>query len=430
MKILFIEPSIGKQEITTFAYPPLGLLALAAYVREKGHKPYIYDTNHDNRKLLEVLWDTRPDIVGISCMSLTMNEGLMIAQEIKKTNKNIKTVLGGIHPTIAPEDATKVYVDYIVQGEGEKAMDDIINNFMELSPYSLIKNLDDLPIPAYDLLNWNNYRSPYASRFPWACMVRSRGCIFKCTFCGNAKMFGNTFRCQSPQRTIEEIDQLLKITKAREISFKDTELTLDKRLPELMELIIRKKYPIIWSCNGRASNVDEKLLKLMKLAGCRSITYGVESGDEEILKYLKKPITLDAVRNAVRLTKKVGIQTILNFMIGNPYDTKETIEKTINFAIELNPDYVYFGYTTPFPGTELREQAIKNNWLVDYKLESIRYDEPIMNATNLSIKELKTYLKIAYKRFYIRLSYIFKQIKNLKFGKIKNYWEGLWKILS
>jgi len=421
MKVLLIEPSTGKQGITTFHYPPLGLLALASYIRQYGYDVSVCDFNVGDEPN-----DVNVDVVGISCMSLTIFEGLRIAKEFKKINPKIKIVLGGIHPTIDPKSCESSYVDKVIQGEGEIKFLNYLRGKEE--QVELIKNLDILPIPAYDLIDLKKYYSPYASRFPFATMVCSRGCPFHCTFCGNGKMYGNTYRRQSFTRTLREIDYLIKNYHIRELSFKDTELTLNEDLHLLSYWLIERG--IIWSCNGRASNVDEVLLNTMYWGGCRTITYGVESGNEQILKYMKKPVTKESVRRAVKLTKEAKIQVVLNFMIGNPYDTKETIEETINFAIELDPDYAYFGYTTPFPGTELREQAIQNKWLFDERLEAIRYDKPIMNATNLPIEELNEYLDIAYRRFYLRPKYILKQIKNFRLGKLKNYWEGLCKILK
>jgi anaerobic magnesium-protoporphyrin IX monomethyl ester cyclase len=428
MKVLLVEPSTGKKGITTFHYPPLGLLALASYIRQHGYEVSFWDGNLEKSSFIMKLGEVMPDVVGISCMSLTITEGLSLAQLVK-IQTNAKVVLGGIHPTIDPKSCESKYVDKIIQGEGEQKLLDYLEG-REVNNNINLLNLDDLPIPAYDLINLKNYYSPYASRFPFATMVRSRGCVFHCTFCGNGKMYGNTFRCQSPKRTIDEVEYLYKTYHIKELSFKDTELTLDKHLIDLCEWFVAKNLnTIIWSCNGRASNLNPTLLRMMRLAGCRTITYGVESGNNEILKHLKKPLNKDQVRKAVEMTKSYNMQVVLNFMIGNPYDTKETIEQTIDFAIELDPDYAYFGYTTPFPGTELREQAIKNGWLLDDRLESIRYDKPIMNATNLPIEELNTYLDIAYKRFYMRPKYIFKQLKSFRLGKVKSQWEGLCKIL-
>lgn len=432
VEITLVEPSTGAKKITTFKYPPMGLIALAGYLVTHCHNVYL---SHDS--------NVKTDIVGISSMSVNINESFKIAKEIKAKNPKSFIILGGIHPTVMPEHAlSEPAVDLVVIGEGEITMLEILNDnpFGEIDGIAyrqdgkvkinkrrkLIKNLDILPIPAYDLLDFTKYHSPYARRKPFMSMVRSRGCPFACTFCGNPKMFGRTFRVQSPQRTMDEIVHLVMYYNIKELSFKDTELTLDPRLGELCERLIYFNGGFIWSCNGRVSNVNKKLLDLMKKAGCYSITFGIESGDQGILDLMKKQITLEQAQEGVRLAKEAGLQVVNNFMIGNAFDTKETIEKTIDFAKKLNSDFAYFGFATPFPGTELREQALENNWILDESMDAIRYDDCMMNATNMTLEELKPYLKKAYKSFYFRPRFLLK--KALRFSEYPNYAEGLKKI--
>jgi anaerobic magnesium-protoporphyrin IX monomethyl ester cyclase len=445
MQIVLIEPSTGEKKITSFKYPPMGLLALGAYIKEKGFEVKLIDASIDNLSIQQIVEKVTSDcIVGISSMSVNINASFAIARALKAKNSAIKVILGGIHPTVMPEHVlSEPCVDLVVMGEGELTFGEILEGrrFGEIEGIAfrngeqiiinkrrgLIKDLDTLPIPLYSLLDISKYKSPYARRTPFISMVRSRGCPFECTFCGNPKMFGRTFRCQSPERTIQEIDFLINAFGIKEISFKDTELTLDKNLPILLGYLIYKNYDLIWSCNGRVNNVNEKLLIKMKQAGCYAITFGIESGNPEILKKMKKQITLQQSIDAVKLAKKIGLQVVTNFMIGNAWDTKETIEQTISFSKELNPDYAYFGFATPFPGTELRIQAETNHWILDNSMDAIRYDDCMMNATNLPLEELKPYLKKAYNSFYFRPSFILKKIFN--FSEYPNYIEGLKKLL-
>lgn len=442
MQITLINPSTGDKKITSFRYPPMGLLALGGYLKKLGYEVEIIDASIDNLTPQQVVDRVDSPLVGISAMSVNIGQAFEIARGLKKKETNV--ILGGIHPTVMPEHAlSEPAVDLVVMGEGEKTFEEILDarpvkdinglayrlgKHIEINPKrELIQDLDSLPVPAYNLIDLNKYRSPYARKTPFISMVRSRGCPFDCTFCGNPKMFGRTFRCQSPLRTMQDIFYLVKKFNVREISFKDTEMTLDKRLPELCERLIKENYGIIWSCNGRVSNVDFKLLKLMRRAGCYSITFGIESGNPEILKLMRKQITLKQAEEGVRLAKKTGIQVITNFMIGNAWDNQQTIEETIKFAKKLNSDYSYFGFATPFPGTELRKQAEEFGWILDKSMEAIRYDDCIMNATNLPLEQLKPYLKRAYREFYFRPSFILK--KMFSFAEYPNYIEGLKKIL-
>lgn len=453
-KLILIEPPTGEKEITSFRYPPMGLLALATYLAREGREVKLADATIDNlsiENLLDLIKAGNYEIVGISAMTVNIGQAFKLAEEIKKFNPAIKILIGGIHPTVMPEHSlSNSAIDIAVIGEGEittslllKALEngeditglegiayrkdgEIIKNPRR----PLIQNLDDLPIPDYSLLDISKYKSPYAKRLPFISIVRSRGCPYNCIFCGNPKMFGRNFRAQTPERTIKEIDFLVDTMHVKEISCKDTELTLDNKLEQLCDLMIAKKYDLIWTCNARANNLTENLLRKMRAAGCYSITLGVESGNQAILDHMKKQITLEQVRRAVKIAKQVGVQVVTNFMIGNPFDTKETIEQTIDFAVELDTDYTYFGFTTPFPGTELREEAEANNWILDKRMEAIRYDDVMMNATNLPTEELKKYLDIAYRRFYFRPKYIFRRLMKLDPEELKNSWEGLKKIIK
>ncbi len=454
-KIILVEPPTGEKKITSFRYPPMGLLAMATYLDREGYEVELIDATIDNLSLdalVDIIKNKKPEVVGISAMSVNISQTFKLAEALKKINPEIKIIVGGVHPTIAPEHTVKnEFVDFVVMGEGElttidllKALENDESDFSSILGLAykkdgeiivnpkrpLIENIDKLPIPLYHLLDIDKYKSPYAKKAPFISMVRSRGCPYNCTFCGNPKMFGRTFRCQTPARTIKEIDYLVKAFKIKEISFKDTELTLDLNLEKLCDLLIEKNYDLIWTCNGRVNNLTENLLRKMKKAGCCSITFGIESGNQEILNRLKKQITLSQVREAVKMAKAAGLQIVTNFMIGNPHDTKETIEETINFAVELDTDYAYFGFTTPFPGTELREEAELNHWILDDSLEAIRYDDCMMNATNLPIEELKKYLDIAYRRFYFRPTYIMRRLAKLDRYELKNSIDGLLSIVK
>lgn len=445
MKITLIEPSTGEKKITSFKYPPMGLLALGGYLKKKGYEVSLIDASIDSLSVREVV-DRVGDseIAGISSMSVNINSAFHIAQALKLKNNKIQVILGGIHPTVLPEHAlSQECVDLVVMGEGEITFSEILDGrtldsidgiafrqgkrIVINKRRTLIEDLNTLPIPFYSLLDISKYKSPYAKRAPFISMVRSRGCPFECTFCGNPKMFGRTFRCQSAERTIAEIDYLIKEFGIKEISFKDTELTLDRNLDRLCDKMIDRNYDLIWSCNGRVNNVHEDLLKKMRKAGCYAITFGIESGNPEILKLMKKQITLEQTYAGIKIAKKAGMQVVTNFMIGNAWDTKETIEQTISFAKKLNPDYAYFGFATPFPGTELRLQAEQNHWIINDSMDAIRYDDCMMNATNMPLEKLRQYLDKAYKSFYFRPGFILKKAFN--FNEYSNYWQGLRAIL-
>lgn len=457
MKILLLEPAVtDKKNITSFMYPSMGIIALAAFLQQENHQVVLRDLNVEQEPIDAIIKTIKfesPQIVGIGAMSVNLNKALAIARLVKSYSKDIIIVLGGVHPTAEPEQTLQnPNVDFIVRGEGEITMAELVKslekketNFEQIAgigfkkdgkiiitqPRPLIPDISVLPIPAYALLNIKKYRAPYTSRTPFMIMSRSRGCPFLCTFCGVSKMFGQKYRVQSPERSIQEVDYLVNQLGIKEIGFKDSEFTLN---PEIVEkfcnLLIERKYDLTWNCNGRVNHANYQLFNKMKQAGCASITFGVESGNQEILDNMKKQTTIQQIKDAVKISRQVGLKVVNNFMIGNPGDTKETIERTIKFAKELNPDYAYFGYTTPFPGTELREQAIKNNWLIDQRMEAVKYEDCIMNATSLPTPELKTYLNKAYRAFYLRPSFIAKRLVKLTPNEIYNSARGAFSIIK
>lgn len=455
MKIFLIQPPVAQKDITSFMYPPMGLISLAATAREAGHVVWIHDCNLYRQSYDEILKSIRlkkPEIIGITAMTVNINNAFELAKKIKKIDEKILIVVGGVHATVASDHVlSDSNVDFIVIGEGELTLNNLLKAISQKGDLKkvkgigfkigkskiinekqpLIEDISALPIPAYHLLDFKKYRAPYTARHPFMSMIRSRGCPYQCTFCGVQSVFAHKYRCQSPQRSFEEITYLVENFGVKEISFKDSEFTLDlKNVEQLCDLLIKAKYDLTWNCNGRVNNVNFRVLKKMKKAGCRSITYGVESGDQEILNNLKKAITLDQVRRAIKMTQEAGLKVVTNFMIGNPGDTKETLEKTIKFAVDLDTDYTYFGFTTPFPGTELREQAIKNKWLLKEDLNAVKYEDITMNATSVETSELKEYLNRAYRSFYFRPKYILRRLTKLNYDEIYNSINGLKNILN
>ncbi|MBU4360267.1 B12-binding domain-containing radical SAM protein [Patescibacteria group bacterium] len=454
MKILFVQPpfSNNKSIYDLTRYAPTGLPAVAAYVRERNAnlEIEIYDTNikedYSIETIIKYILDKKPDILGMTAMTINILPALEIIDRVKGQNPNITVVVGGIHVTILPEEIlSHRSVDFVVIGEGEIICDELLKNLNKPENYKdikglgykengqikinerreLIKDINELPIPAYDLLELKKYHSPYTLRTPFASMMRSRGCPFQCIFCGVQNMFGQRFRVQTPERTIKEIEHLINRYGIREISFKDSEFTIDvKNLMDFCDLLIKNKYDLVWSANARVDRINPEMYRKMKKAGCHTVTFGVESGDQEILNILKKNVTLEQGSLAVKAAKKAGLNTNAGYMLGCPFETKETLNKTIDFACELDTDYVSFGFATPFPGTEMRELADEHGWMLGKDLTHTTYTDLTMNATNLSNEELKAVSKKAFMRFYLRPKYILKRLTKLNKHDLKNSVNG------
>lgn len=457
-KILLMHPAaqVDLKIQEGLKYPPLGLAFLSSVARNKGYSVQLFDANIEKnplRKLEKILKEYAPDVVGISFTSLLAESAHFLAGFIKQLRPEVTIIAGGYHPTVMPLDVINdSNFDFIVVGEGENTfvewldkyeadengyemIDGLVykkgNEIIQTKTRKLIPDIDSIPVPSYDLLNLTCYSSLVSTRKPFTTFIRSRGCPFRCIFCGVQKMFGCKYRCQSPEKTISDIDTLVRDFRIKEILFKDSDFLIDRSNVEaLCELLAKRKYDLVWSCNARVDTVNEQVLKLMKRAGCKIITYGIESGNQDILNNLKKDITLAQTREAIDLTKKAGIQCTANIIFGSPGETRETVEQTLRFVKQLDPDYASFTYLTAFPGSILYDEALRNNWFIDGKPDSYAYEQLRLNATAMSNKELSAILKYAARYFYLRPGYILKKLRQLTFAELMNNLRGLWAIIN
>ena len=214
---------------------------------------------------------------------------------------------------------------------------------------------------------------------------------------------------------IEEIKMLRSKFGIKQIMFyDDTFTTYRKKVAEFCEEVIRERIDISWVCFSRVDTIDMETLKLMKKAGCHQIMYGIESGSEEILKNINKRIDRQKATEAVRMTKKAGIECRAAFMLGNPGETEETMEKTISFAVELDPDIALFNISTPFPGTKMFEWAKANGYLASEDWMKYDLSHMLMRLPTVSAEKIEEYYKKAYSVFYNRPSYMIKRALRIR----------------
>lgn len=456
MKILLIHPKLEGSFYEDVKLPPMGIAYIAGALRDVNYKVKILDATLSKDQMFDIrniVTEYSPDIVGISSPTPLIQISLKISNLIKGINKDIKIIFGGVHPTLFPKDVAKeANVDYVVHGEGEETIVELVKNIEKSkepkgvlgiaykkngkvvvnAPRSLIRDLDSIPFPAYDLLPINEYYSPQISKTPFTSMITSRGCPYQCIYCDVHVVFGRNYRFNSPERTLREIQYLINKFKVKEIMFKDSEFTLNQdRIEKLCDLIIKEKIKIRWSCNGRVGRVTLPMLKKMRKSGCRLTQYGVESGDQRVLDTLKKQITIQQVKETFRISRKAGLKTVANFMIGNPGESKESIEKTIRLVKEIKADYGNFGFIIPFPGTELYNLASQNGWLLEnFDPLNIKIDDCVMNATSMSTPELKQMRKKVFRSFYLRPSYVIRRVFTSNLHEWKMNFKGLFKILK
>jgi anaerobic magnesium-protoporphyrin IX monomethyl ester cyclase len=439
MKILLIQPKF-ENDYYDIRLPALGLAYVAGALRAAGYQQVrILDATLSDRPFEDIgkaVREFAPDVAGLSVTTPMLNPSLEVAKMIRETNRSIRIIFGGVHPTLFPADvAREEAVDIVVFGEGEETVVELVkaledgeepegirgiaykkkDRVVVNDPRPRIENLDSIPFPAYDLLPVERYSGPQISKTPFLSMITSRGCPYRCIFCDAHLVFGRKYKSHSAERTFQEIQHLIRHFGVKEIMFKDSEFTFDlKRVGELCDRILEEKVKITWSCNGRIGRIDLPLLKKMRAAGCRLIHFGVESGDQKILDILKKQIKIPDILYTFAQCRRARIKTVANFMIGNPGESRESIEKTFALARKLHADYANFGFLLPLPGTELYEMATDNQWFLEnYNPLDLRNTSCVMNATTLSTSELEGMLKKALKSFYLRPSYIFRRIFTL-----------------
>lgn len=457
LKVALINPP----QATNYPVPPIGLALIAAVLEREGYKVAILDANALRLKPEDISsYITDSDVVGLTAMTPTINMAIAIARQLKQAKPNLSLILGGSHATILPEEtlATAPEIDIIVKGEGEQTIIELLQALEHGQPLGNIPGisyrrdgvilnnparatnveLDSLPFLAYHLLPWQKYKPfpPFGKASPFAAIITSRGCPYKCSFCSKP-IFGYKFRAQSPERVIDEISYYKEKFGIRELDFCDDVFTLDKkRAHAIADEIIRRKLKILWTCETRVNLVDKDLLRHLKAAGCYAVSYGIESASQEILDTLNKGTTLDQAEEAIRITKKVGLKVIGYFMIGSPGETPETISQTIQFAKKLKFDFAQFAITTPFPGTQLYELYLRNkkcraSW-DDFFYEGAGSKvTPVFESDKLSRVDLQHWVRRAYREFYLRPSYLWQRIRqSSSIGDLKVNFRGFLMLLG
>ena len=330
------------------------------------------------------------------------------------------------------EVANEMRADIVISEEADGVIADVVNNLEEYKKKRIVRagkvmNLDSLPFPARHLVDMKKYSSlpnTYKKDPHTFQVITSRGCPFTCTFCHDAR---GVFRQRSVENVIAELKELKEKYAISEVAFWDDIFTLNKqwvyKFCEEME-----KLNMVWSCYTRLDLIDEPLLRAMKKAGCWNIFFGIEAGSQELLDNIKKKMTVEQMKEKVKLVKRVGIAIRGSFMIGLPGETPEKARQTIQFAIDLDPDYAQFTITTPYPGTELWKTAEQFGTL-DRSQNFTDWNEwqPVFVPNGYkSGQELLDIHKEAFRRFYRRPKYMAKRAMKIRsFAELKKNLKGL-----
>lgn len=373
----------------------------------------------------------KPEMMVMECSTPSIEYDLLTAKTVKQSSPNTFILLVGSHPTVFHEEIMKdnESVDGICRGEFDYTARDTalaLANKENLSKVlgltyrengkvkvnenrPLIKNLDEIPFPDRSLVHIPNYVSAHYSGKNATFIISSRGCPYGCIFClWPRTLYGRKTRFRSPENVVEEIAQLKHDYGVKELYFDDDCVVQDReRLIKICQLMIKKGLTMKWFCQARVT-VDEEMLRYMKESGCHTIFFGVESGDPEMLKRMKKGITLDQVRNAFKLARKLGIKAQAFFMFGLPGETDESRRKTIKFAKEIKPYSAQFATAVPHPGTVLYETCMKKGWLKFDSWEDFDACNFLIETPDFNRKVIERARAKAYRSFYLRPGYIFR----------------------
>lgn len=454
MRVLLINPP-DENLIKTFApdslteemgfYPPMGLLYIASYAQ----KAYgnlleieVLDTQVEMMgydDIREHIGNKAPDVVGISCMTFLLIDALKVSRIAKDIKPDIHVVIGGTHPSIYPEEMVSLpEIDSIVMGEGEVTFSELIGALYDgrsLSgikgvgykengkvvinpPRGFIQDLDSLPFPNRDLLPSNKYYNVLGKgKEIMTSMLTSRGCPFNCIFCTNKD--GKVCRMRSPEDVVKEIEECYSKGITDFDIIDDTFTINKKRAIAIADMIIEKGLKITMDLRARVDTVNQELINKIAQAGCNRIRFGVESGNPGVLKNLRKGITLNQVREAYKMAKKAGIVTFAYFMLGSPGETEKEIKESLALAKEINPDFVQFLITTPFPGTDLYSIGLEKGILKgDYWREFSRNPTGDFVSQywteNFTHEELEKLQRKVHLSYYYRPGYIWNQLRQIK----------------
>ncbi len=437
MKILLVNPPASERFPSASRVPPLGLAYIAAALEKDGLSAQILDASVEELSVegtAEKIMTSGADIVGFTAMTPNYPQTEEIAILVRQKNPDIKAAIGGSHATFLPEKALESGFDFVVRGEGERTFLELCrkigkkeNDFETVDGLSwkkegkilhnknreFVKNLDELPFPAYHLLDIEAYQNkapPSNVRGGrWLSYSSSRGCPFGCFYCSVTNFWGKIWRGHSAERIVSDLEQLKKNYDLKSVFFVDDNFTFRReRIMELCRLMKEKNLNLEWSCSCRVDQVDLELLKEMKVAGCWRIGFGVEAGTQKVIDWYGKKITIEKAENAMKMCRKAGISTFCFFIVGAPVETESDMQKTINAAKRLNPDIVGVSYLTPFPGSKLYDYCIENKLVASENFSDYSEDVPVISGATPKEKIIRVSKKF-YREFYFRPSYMLKQ---------------------
>lgn len=439
------EPGIQAVKENYGVFPSLSLAYVAAVAEREGMEVQFIDAHALNLSLEETIRRVKsfqPDMLAFTVTTYLFYQTLAWVRALRQAI-GVPTLLGGVHMGIYPEGTmTHHSIDFGCIGEAEVVLPGFfrtVNNGGDLGDVEgliwrdngkvivnpcpePLADIDTAPFPARHHLPNDRYYS-FISQFQnFSPMITSRGCPFQCIFCEQG---GTKFRPRTPNNVGDEIEECYHVFKVREFDFFDSSFTVQKqRVIDICDEIRRRDINVYWAIRSRVDLVNEPMLKALAKAGCKRIYYGIESGDSDILKTLRKETNIQLIREIIGLTNKYDIDTFGYFMVGSPGESVESIKKTIKFAIDLKLDYAQFSKVTPMPATELYRMLVEDtgrDYWQEYILDESKDIYLPRPRTDLTEEEVQFWTRKAYLAFYFRPRYILTAVLRLK------SWRELWR---
>lgn len=446
MRVLLINPPTGRYmrdnrcqapvdtRVAEPARPPMDLAYMAAILHRAGAKCRIKDYPMEGQGWEAVFDDISsfmPDVLIVSVTTSTIENDLHICETAKNINPQITTIAKGAHFFVFDKDVLERFrnLDVVIRGEPEETVNELVSgkDYSEIlgisfrrgqdiirnPDRSFLDNLDALPLPARDLLNNRLYRTPDTQE-PIAFITTGKGCPGSCVFCAAELVSGHKVRIRSVESVLGEIEECVNRYGIKVFFFSADTFTWNKQwVVDFCERIVEKNIKIRWGTNSRVDTLDEDMIALMKKAGCYVIGFGAESGSQFMLDTMKKNIMVAQIGHAVSLCKKHGIESFLVFVIGLPWETKETISETIRFVKNTQASFVEVNVAYPLPGTEFYAIAKENRLFNEREFLGHNYSSPMVRSFSLTTEELRYYRKKILQAFYMRPGYIARRISKI-----------------
>ena len=451
--ILFVEPPPTAQwrvgDTTSTAgrrHPSLNVtgervysylnLSAAAVLREQGFAvSYIHcqTMGVDLARLSEEIELLAPAVVVIQAEHINMGAAKKVA-EVAEQLGAISIFVGPLATALDEEFVRDRYCNYVIRGEWDLTLAHLVSGlvngeeiakvkgitFLRASAVvrtedaPLVKDLDSLPFPAYDLIDLSKFYESVFIRFPAASMITSRGCPYHCIFCAFPNtIYSHTFRAMSPERAVAEVKYLVQQFGVRQIRFDDDTFEIDRqRALDICQLLKQERLDLIWLAQCRPALMDRQICRAFREAGCIMVLFGIESGNEDILKKIKKKTTVEEFRRGVRLAQEAGLEILNCIMLGFYWDTPETLKQSLDLAFQLDAEFTQFSIPTPLPGTEYYQLLKQSGNLNFDRWEDLdSFHQTRLEFPHLSAEQINEAIRWAYRHYYTRPRYLAKMAR-------------------